>query len=68
MYHFPFHKQTSTGDYIVGVPNGVVVVPRQAAEGVIALLAEYDDKETKMMPVIKREKSILKAIETYNRY
>jgi len=56
------------GDYIVGDPDGVVVVPQAAAEQVVALLAEYDSKESKMMPIIKREKSILKAIEIYNRY
>ena len=56
------------GDYIVGDPDGVVVVPQAAAEQVIALLAEYDSKESKMMPIIEREKSILKAIEIYNRY
>ena len=58
----------SPGDYIVGDPDGVVVVPQAAAERVLELLAEYDDKETKMMPIIQREKSILKAIEIYNRY
>ena len=56
------------GDYIVGDPDGVVVVPSAAAEKVVALLAEYDAKETKMMPIIQREKSILKAIEIYKRY
>lgn len=56
------------GDYIVGDPDGVVVVPQAAAERVVALLAEYDSKESKMMPIIEREKSILKAIEIYNRY
>jgi regulator of RNase E activity RraA len=60
--------QVNPGDYIVGDPDGVVVVPAASAESVIALLADYDDKETKMMPIIKREKSILKAIEIYNRY
>lgn len=56
------------GDYIVGDPDGVVVVPQAAAETVLALLADYDEKETKMMPIIQREESILKAIEIYNRY
>lgn len=55
-------------DFIVGDPDGVVVIPRDAAEAVLKLLAEYDQKELKMMPIIKREKSILKAIEIYNRY
>ncbi len=56
------------GDYIVGDPDGVVVVPAASARKVVELLAEYDDKETKMMPIIQREKSILKAIEIYKRY
>lgn len=60
--------QVNPGDYIVGDPDGVVVVPQAAAERVVALLKEYDDKESKMVPIIEREKSILKAIEIYNRY
>jgi regulator of RNase E activity RraA len=56
------------GDYIVGDTDGVVVVPAAAAEKVIALLKQYDDKESKMLPIIEREKSMLKAIEIYNRY
>jgi len=56
------------GDYIVGDPDGVVVVPAEAAERVVALLKQYDDKESKMIPIIKREKSMLKALEIYNRY
>ena len=55
-------------DFIVGDPDGVVVIPHDAAEAVLKLLAEYDQKESKMMPIIKREKSILKAIEIYKRY
>ncbi len=56
------------GDYIVGDTDGVVVVPREAAEEVIALLADYDDKESKMVPIIEKEKSLLKALEIYGRY
>jgi 4-hydroxy-4-methyl-2-oxoglutarate aldolase len=56
------------GDYLVGDPDGVVVVPAAAAEKVIELLKQYDDKESKMIPIIKQEKSILKALEIYNRY
>ena len=56
------------GDYIVGDPDGVVVVPQAAAERVVALLRQYDDKESKMLPIIEREKSIMKAIEIYQRY
>jgi 4-hydroxy-4-methyl-2-oxoglutarate aldolase len=56
------------GDYIVGDTDGVVVVPAEAAENVIALLKEYDDKESKMVPIIKREKSMQKALDIYGRY
>jgi regulator of RNase E activity RraA len=56
------------GDYLVGDPDGVVVVPAAAAEKVIELLKQYDDKESKMIPIIKQEKSMLKALEIYNRY
>jgi hypothetical protein len=45
-----------------------VVVPAEAAEKVVALLKQYDDKESKMIPIIEREKSMLKALEIYNRY
>jgi regulator of RNase E activity RraA len=56
------------GDYIVGDTDGVVVVPASHAEKIIALLKQYDDKESKMIPIIEKEKSMLKALEIYNRY
>lgn len=56
------------GDYIVGDLDGVVVVPKAAAPKVLELLKQYDDKESKMIPIIKEEKSMLKALERYNRY
>lgn len=56
------------GDYIVGDLDGVVVVPHAAAEKVIALLADYDARESKMMELIKKERSMLKALEIYGRY
>ncbi len=60
--------QVNPGDYIVGDLDGVVVVPSQVADQVIALLKDYDDKETKMVPIIQEEKSMLKALEIYGRY
>jgi 4-hydroxy-4-methyl-2-oxoglutarate aldolase len=56
------------GDYIVGDTDGVVVVPQDAAEKVIALLRDYDARESKMVPIIKETKSMLKALEIYGRY
>ena len=56
------------GDYIVGDSEGVVVVPQEAAEKVVEFLKLYDDKERKMIPIIKEEQSMLKALEKYNRY
>jgi 4-hydroxy-4-methyl-2-oxoglutarate aldolase len=56
------------GDYLVGDADGVVVVPAGAAMEVIALLRQYDQKESEMIRIIEREKSMLKALEIYNRY
>ena len=57
------------GDYIVGDADGVVVVPQgAAADQVVALLKDYDARESKMVPIIQREKSMLKALEIYGRY
>ena len=46
----------------------MVVVAAAYAEKIIALLKQYDDKESKMIPIIEKEKSMLKALEIYNRY
>ena len=40
----------------------------EAAEKVVLLLKHYDDKESKMIPIIEREKSMMKALEIYNSY
>nr|NDG06348.1 RraA family protein [Oxalobacteraceae bacterium] len=49
------------GDYIVADADGVVVVPAAAAVQVVDLLKKYDDKESQMIPIIEREKSMRKA-------
>lgn len=56
------------GDYIVADADGVVVVPQEAADRVVALLKQYADKESRMVPIIRETKSMLKALEIYNRY
>jgi 4-hydroxy-4-methyl-2-oxoglutarate aldolase len=56
------------GDWIVADRTGVVVVPVEALPQVLALLRQYDDKETRMVPLIKETKSMGKALEKFNRY
>lgn len=56
------------GDYIVADWDGVVVVPFEHGVRAVELIREYDAKESKMIPIIKQEKSMLKALEKYNRY
>jgi Demethylmenaquinone methyltransferase len=56
------------GDYVMGDWDGVVVVPVEAAERVVELIRQYDEKESRMVPIIKETKSMLKALEKYNRY
>ena len=56
------------GDFIVGDADGVVVVPYAAATQVVALLKDYDARESKMVPLIRQEKSMQKALELYGRY
>jgi regulator of RNase E activity RraA len=60
--------RVNPGDYIVGDSDGVVVVPQEAASRVVDLIRQYDEKESKMIPIIEREKSMLKALEIYGRY
>lgn len=56
------------GDYIVGDWDGVVVVPQEAAARVVELIRQYDDKESKVLEIIRETKSMQKALERYNRY
>jgi len=56
------------GDWIVADRTGVVVVPKESLPQVLKLLRQYDDKETKMVPLIKETKSMGKALEKFNRY
>ena len=53
---------------IVADKTGVVVVPVESLPQVLKLLRQYDDKETKMVPLIKETKSMGKALEKFNRY
>jgi 4-hydroxy-4-methyl-2-oxoglutarate aldolase len=55
-------------DWIVADRTGVVVVPVESLPQVLRLLRQYDEKETKMVPLIKETKSMGKALEKFNRY
>jgi regulator of RNase E activity RraA len=52
----------------VGDTDGVVVVPQDATDKIVALLRDYDARESKMVAIIKEQKSMLKALEIYGRY
>jgi regulator of RNase E activity RraA len=56
------------GDWIIGDVTGVVVAPQEKIGDIVKLLRRYDEKETKMVEIIKSEKSMLKAMAKYNRY
>jgi len=55
------------GDIIVGGSDGVVVVPRDNAAEILDIALKIDEKEAKMVPLIKEEKSILKAVQKFKR-
>jgi regulator of RNase E activity RraA len=55
------------GDIIVAGEDGVVVVPKDRAAEVLKRSQEIDEREIKMVPFIKRERSLTKAIAVFNR-
>jgi 4-hydroxy-4-methyl-2-oxoglutarate aldolase len=55
------------GDIVVGDTDGVVVVPADQAQAVLARAREIDERETKMVPFIQKFRSLAKAIEVFNR-
>lgn len=55
------------GDIIVAGEDGVVAVPAELAEAVLKKSQEIDDRESKMVPFIKKFKSLSKAIAEFDR-
>jgi len=55
------------GDIIVAGEDGVVRVPAARAAEVLKRSQEIDDRESKMVPFIKKERSLTKAVEVFNR-
>jgi regulator of RNase E activity RraA len=54
------------GDIIVASEEGVVVVPKDKAEDVLKRAEEIATREQKMLPLIKKYKSVAKAVEAFN--
>ena len=57
----------SPGDIVVAGEDGVVIVPKDRAADVLKRSQEIDERETKMVPFIKKYRSLQKAIEVFNR-
>lgn len=55
------------GDYIVAGEDGVVRVPADRAKEVLKRAQEIDERETKMVPYILKEKSLSKVVQIFNR-
>ncbi len=57
----------SPGDIVVAGEDGVVIVPQDRAAEVLKRALEIDDVERKMIPFIKKYRSLQKALEVFNR-
>ena len=55
------------GDIVVGDVDGVVVVPRDRAEAVLAMAQEIDARELEQAKLIVAEKSLRKGLAKYGR-
>lgn len=59
--------QVNPGDIVVADSDGVVVVPKGQATGVLTLAEQMDFKEHSMYPVIEQLKSIVQAVKKFGR-
>lgn len=57
----------AAGDIIVADEDGVVVIPQDKADAVLQRAREIDERETKMVPLIRQYKSLRKVVELFNR-
>jgi regulator of RNase E activity RraA len=55
------------GDIVVADADGVAVVPKEAAEKVLALAQQMDFKEHSMYAVIEKARSILEGVKAFGR-
>jgi regulator of RNase E activity RraA len=59
--------EVKPGDFIVAGEDGVVAVPQERAMDVLKRALEIDERETKMVPLIKQYRALGKAVEIFNR-
>ena len=57
----------NAGDIVAADSDGVVVVPRERAQEVLALAQQMDYKEHSMYAVIEQMKSIVEAVKKFGR-
>src|SRR5579863_2616682 len=55
------------GDIVVADADGVAVVPREAADKVLALAQQLDFKEHSMYPIIEKARSIVEGVKQLGR-
>jgi regulator of RNase E activity RraA len=55
------------GDIVTADADGVVVVPRESAEKVLALAQQLDFKEHSMYSIIEKTRSIVEAVKQMGR-
>jgi regulator of RNase E activity RraA len=55
------------GDIIIAGEYGVVRVPKERAAEVLKRSQEIDDRETRMVPLIRQHKTLTKVVEIFNR-
>ena len=59
--------QVKPGDIIVAGEDGVVRVPSERALEVLRRSQEIDDRETRMVPMIREHKALSKVVQIFNR-
>ncbi len=59
--------EVAPGDIIVADDDGVVSIPQAQAAAVLKKAQEIDEREGRMMPLIRQYKSLLKVVEMFNR-
>jgi regulator of RNase E activity RraA len=55
------------GDLIVAGEDGVVAIPQERAADVLKRAQEIDEREAKMLPLIRQYRTLGKAVEVFNR-